>query len=89
LHEELEPSLRNKYAVTDIFQPIAMLGIVVEDLKVQSKHLTNEGDLTVVEEPGSSLVKICSYRNEEDLQQHFPKQHLHRCWVYWLFSLSQ
>jgi hypothetical protein len=72
-HEELEKSLRNEYAITNIFQPIAALGIVVEDLKVQSKCLTEECGAVVLEEPGSSLTRNLSYRIEEDLQQHCQK----------------
>jgi hypothetical protein len=40
-------SLRNEYAITSIFQPIASLGIVVEDVKVQSKCFTEEGGAVV------------------------------------------
>ena len=87
-YEELETSLRNEYAITNIFQPIATLGIVVEDLKVQSKCLTEEGGAVVLEEPGISLARNLSYRIEEDLQQHCQKQHLHKCWVCWPFSVS-
>jgi hypothetical protein len=57
------------------FQPIATFGIIVEDLKVQSKCLTEEGNAVVLEEPGSSLARNLGYRIEEDLQ----KQYLHQC----------
>ena len=88
-HEELETSLRNEYAVTNILQPIASLGIVIKALKVQSKCLTEEGGAVVFEEPGSSLARNLSYRIEEDLQQHCQKQHLHKCWVCWPFSVAR
>jgi len=87
-HEELSLSLRNECAISHIFQPIATFGFVVEDLKVQSKCLTEEGGIVILEEPGSSLARNLSYRIEEDLQ-HCQKQNLHKCWVCWPFSVSR